>query len=119
MPLKTLKASLYRVLYNNWCFEHFGDEFSENETDDSVIVPEKEGTVNVGWFIFEFIVLSIPITHVHPKGDCDEETYNKLKQVMVLKEDESTEEDFEELETRQKPVDSRWKELEKLKNKLN
>ena len=38
---------------------------------------------------------------------------------MVLKEDESTEEDFEELETRQKPVDSRWKELEKLKNKLN
>ncbi|MBE6312662.1 MAG: DUF177 domain-containing protein [Bacteroidales bacterium] len=98
----------------------FGKEFSENEADDSVIVPEDEGTINVGWFIFEFIVLGIPITHVHPKGACDEETYNRLKQVMVLKEDESSDEEFEEIaDEREKPMDARWSELEKLKNKLN
>jgi len=98
----------------------FGKEFSENEADDSVIVPEDEGTIDVGWFVFEFIVLGIPITHIHPKGECDEETYNKLKQVMVLKEDESSDEDFEEFSgNREKPIDSRWSELEKLKNKLN
>ena len=36
-----------------------GDEFSE--IDDMVVVPEEDGYINVAWFIYEFIALSIPM----------------------------------------------------------
>lgn len=41
----------------------FGKEYAE-ESDEIVIVPEEEGTINVAWFIYEFIALAIPIKHV-------------------------------------------------------
>ena len=36
-----------------------GSEFSE--IDDIVVVPEEDGYINVAWFIYEFIALSIPM----------------------------------------------------------
>ena len=40
-----------------------GADFSE--VNDIVIVPEEDGYINVAWFIYEFIALSIPMKHVH------------------------------------------------------
>ncbi|NLJ20598.1 MAG: DUF177 domain-containing protein [Bacteroidales bacterium] len=55
----------------------FGSKFSEE--NDIVIVPEAEGAINVAWFLYEFIVLNIPVKHVHAPGECDKSMINKLK----------------------------------------
>lgn len=55
----------------------FGNRFSEE--NDTVIVPEAEGGINIAWFLYEFIVLNIPIKHVHPPGECNKAMMSKLK----------------------------------------
>jgi hypothetical protein len=45
----------------------FGDKFSEE--DEIVIVPESEGAINVAWFLYEFILLNIPLKHVHARAN--------------------------------------------------
>ena len=33
-------------------------------------IPEEEGEINIAWFLYEFVVLDIPIKHVHEPGKC-------------------------------------------------
>ncbi|MBR6141585.1 MAG: DUF177 domain-containing protein [Bacteroidaceae bacterium] len=40
-----------------------GEEYADN--GDVVTVPEKDGTINVAWNIYEFAALQIPLRHVH------------------------------------------------------
>ncbi len=56
----------------------FGKEYSE-ESDEIIIIPEDEGEINLAWFIYEFIVLTIPIKHVHAPGKCNKTMTSKLK----------------------------------------
>jgi uncharacterized metal-binding protein YceD (DUF177 family) len=56
----------------------FGKDYSE-ESDEIVIVPESEGTINLAWFLYEFVVLTIPIKHVHALGKCNKQMSAKLK----------------------------------------
>lgn len=46
----------------------FGEEYSED--DDLITVDEREGVLDVAWFIYEFIALNIPAKHVHTPGKC-------------------------------------------------
>ncbi len=44
----------------------FGKEYSE-ESDEIVIIPEADGgEINIAWFLYEFIALSLPTKKVHP-----------------------------------------------------
>ena len=45
-----------------------GDDYADD--GDVVTVPEREGTINVAWNIYEFTALQIPLRHVHPDGKC-------------------------------------------------
>lgn len=56
----------------------FGKEYAE-ESDEIVIIPENEGTINLAWFIYEFIALAIPMKHVHAPGKCNKSMSSKLK----------------------------------------
>ena len=96
-----------------------GAAFSDEE--DMVIVPEEDGYINVAWFMYEFIALSLPMKHVHAPGKCnkgmmgalnkhlrtsvdeEEEKLNKsLEKWHILKEDNQKRElRREELMTRQ------------------
>jgi len=40
-----------------------GEEYADD--GDVVTVPEKDGTINVAWNIYEFAALQIPLRHVH------------------------------------------------------
>ncbi|MFA7358217.1 MAG: DUF177 domain-containing protein, partial [Bacteroidales bacterium] len=51
-------------------FVKFGPEFFE-ESEDMIVVPEREGELNVAWFLYELIVFSIPLKHVHAPGKCN------------------------------------------------
>ena len=92
-----------------------GDEFSE--IDDMVVVPEEDGYINVAWFIYEFIALSIPMKHVHAPGKCNKEMVNKLsKHLRVRGNDEDDIDDVEEDSVSDEPqtIDPRWNELKKI-----
>ena len=67
-----------------------GEDFVDD--GDVVVIPEREGIINVAWNIYEFAALQIPLRHVHP--DCEALS-------------ESSEEER---------VDPRWAELKKLIN---
>lgn len=59
-----------------------GKEFKD-DGDDIVIIPEEQGMINVSWFMYEFIVLDIPVKHVHPYGLCNKEMTKKLGEYVV------------------------------------
>jgi len=54
-----------------------GLEYSE-ESDEIIIIPESEGEINLAWFLYEVIALSIPIKHVHAPGKCNKSMTIKL-----------------------------------------
>lgn len=67
----------------------FGDKF--DEIDEIVIVPESEGAINVAWFLYEFIVLNIPIKHVHAQGECNKNMVSKLRKHITRHKDDEDE----------------------------
>jgi len=72
----------------------FGSEYSE-ESDEIVIIPEVEGEINIAWFLYEFIALTIPIKHVHPRGECNRTVSSKFKKHQAVSaDDEQDEDDF-------------------------
>ena len=90
-----------------------GLEFSDE--DDMVVVPEEDGYINVAWFIYEFIALSIPMKHVHAPGKCNKDMVGKLsKHLRVLSDDEDEGLDFKELADQPQAIDPRWNELKKI-----
>lgn len=58
-----------------------GEHFSEE--GDIVIIPESEGSINVAWFLYEIIVLNIPLKHVHAVGECNKTMVSKLKKHVI------------------------------------
>ena len=48
---------------DNRLLVRLGDTYSED--DDTVTIDENEGILDASWFIYEFIMLAIPIKHVH------------------------------------------------------
>ena len=69
----------------------FGDKFAEE--DDIVIVPDSEGAINIAWFLYEFIVLNIPMKHVHATGECNKTMATKLKKHITRQKGDDDDED--------------------------
>ena len=84
-----------------------GDTYSED--DDTVTIDENEGILDASWFIYEFIMLAIPIKHVHAPGKCNSAMTQKLEELSGAVR--SGEEEAE-------AVDPRWKALSELKSKM-
>lgn len=63
------------------------------EDGEVLVLPEQEPVLNVAWFLYELIVLSIPIKHVHPAGGCNKEMAEKLYEHMAVRADELDEEE--------------------------
>ena len=83
-----------------------GDTYSED--DDTVTVNEDEGILDLSWFIYEFVMLAIPIKHVHAPGKCNSAMTQKLDELSgAVRSGE------EEVKT----TDPRWDALKKLKVK--
>ena len=77
-----------------------------SEEDDVITVPEDEGILDTSWLIYEFIVLAIPIKHVHAPGKCNPAMSQVLEELSA---DRSSDEASDQ------PIDPRWSELLKLK----
>ncbi len=78
----------------------FGSENSEE--DDIMVVDEKEGILDLAWYIYESVVLAIPIRHVHAPGKCNTAMTEALEELSA---DRSSDEESDQ------PVDPRWSKL--------
>ena len=78
-----------------------------SEEDDVIIVPEDEGILDTSWFIYEFIMLAIPIKHVHAPGKCNPAMSKVLEELST---DRSSDEESNQ------PIDPRWSVLLHLNN---
>lgn len=99
-----------------------GSDYSDD--GDCVVVPEAEGYLDLAQFIYEFIVLSMPITCQHEPGKCDDAMMHTLSEHQAAR---SGQEDGEDegldvsadgngsTDASDRPVDERWAALAKLK----
>lgn len=79
----------------------------ENDfTDDEVVfLANNEHRLELGQFIYEFVMTGLPLRLVHDDGECDPSV------------DEFLEEEIkEETETNETMTDPRWEALKKIKN---
>ena len=85
----------------------FGDEYNDEDTD-ILIVPHGTYEINVQQYIYELIVLAVPIKRIHPgveDGTLDSDILKKLEELSPkLKEEKDIEEE----------IDPRWNTLKKL-----
>lgn len=88
----------------------FGEEY-DDEKEDILIIPHGSFEVNIQQFVYETLVLAVPLRRVHPgvlDGTLKSDILDKLEELRpAVQEDES--EDTEENET-----DPRWDDLKKL-----
>lgn len=76
------------------------------EEDDTIVVDENEGILDLSWLIYEFIALAIPIQHVHAPGKCNPAMTQVLEELSA---DRSGDEESSPA------VDPRWEKLKNLK----
>ncbi|WP_242203222.1 YceD family protein [Aestuariivivens insulae] len=85
----------------------FGDEFND-EYIDILIIPHGEHEINIQQYIYELIVLAVPIKRIHPgveDGTLSSDILKKLEELSPkLNKEKQTEED----------IDPRWNTLKKL-----
>ena len=85
----------------------FGEEFN-NDNDELLILPHGEHQIDLAQYIYEMIVLSIPLKRVHPgvkDGTLQTEALKRLNELQVKDE---------EIIKKGEKIDPRWDELKKL-----
>ncbi|RCW93653.1 YceD family protein [Winogradskyella arenosi] len=85
----------------------FGDAYN-NDNEDILIVPHGEYEINVAQYIYELIVLAVPIKRVHPgieDGTLQSDILSKLEELRPS-EDQNTKSSED--------IDPRWDNLKKL-----
>ncbi len=86
----------------------FGQEFND-EHDSILIIPHGEYEINIAQYIYELIILSVPLKRVHPgvkDGTLKSEVLTKLEELSPKQEENKKNTD---------EIDPRW---DKLKNLL-
>jgi len=108
----------FAVSTNNRLIVKLGREYAE-ESDEIVVIPEEEGEINLAWFLYEFIVLTIPIKHIHAPGKCNKVMTSKLKKYSPKSGEDNDDFDFSETdedyinsdEEEENATDPRWDTL--------
>lgn len=86
---------------------NFGDEYND-ENIDILIIPHGTYEVNIQQYIYELIILAVPIKRLHPgieDGTLDSEILEKLEELSPKLKDKKDEEE---------ETDPRWNTLKKL-----
>ncbi len=86
---------------------NFGDEFN-NDNEELLIVPHGEHQIDISQYIYEMVVLSVPLKRVHPgikDGSLKTPVLDKLKELSGNEKKEIIQEEN---------TDPRWDKLKKL-----
>lgn len=82
-----------------------GKEYSED--DDLITIDENDGTLDITWFVYEYIALAIPMKHTHADGECNASMMELLEAHTVQAQDDEEPE-----------IDPRWEQLKKIRNNI-
>lgn len=92
---------------NHHLVVNFGEEYND-EDDALLVVPHGTYEVNIQQYIYELIILSLPVKKVHPgveDGTLNSEILDKLKELTPKETEE---------QSSKNEIDPRWDELKKL-----
>ncbi|MBL0014535.1 MAG: DUF177 domain-containing protein [Flavobacterium sp.] len=84
----------------------FGEQFN-NDNEELLILPHGEHQIDIKQYVYEMIVLSVPLKKVHPgvkDGTLKTPVLDKLNELSQKDQKQSTEEE----------IDPRWDKLKKL-----
>jgi uncharacterized metal-binding protein YceD (DUF177 family) len=104
---RCLDAFPHEVVVRQTLFMKYGQQ--EEELDANVVVVSREDNqVDLGKYMYEYLVLALPVRRVHPdlangSPGCNPDMLQKLEEHIVTQETERT--------------DPRWDELKKLMDK--
>lgn len=92
----------------------YGEEYDDS-SDEILVIPESENSLNVANMLYDTIMLAIPIQHFHPEGECNGEM------IRILGEHRAQEESGGEDggETGLSAKDPRWEALRGLTENNN
>jgi len=98
--------------YQTRLYVKFGEVYDE-PTEEIIVLPREEHELNVAQILYDLVVTSMPIRHLHPVNEdgvraCNPEMVQKLSEYLVDSEDELEQEN---------DSDPRWEELKKLIDK--
>ncbi len=79
----------------------------DEENGDVVFIPRSQTVIDISEWLYEFVMLSVPIQHIHPNNDdgtsgCNQEALKLLNKMAE--------------EAPKEQINNLWKGLEKLKN---
>ncbi|HET8737199.1 MAG TPA: DUF177 domain-containing protein [Pricia sp.] len=83
----------------------FGDAYNDDD-DDILVIPHGEHKVNIGQYVYEMLVLAVPLKRVHPgvlDGSLQSDALKKLEELQP-----------KEAKKNRTESDPRWNELKKL-----
>ena len=86
----------------------FGEEFN-NDNEELLILPFGEFEIDIIQYVYEMIVLSVPLKRVHPgvkDGSLKTEVLDKLNELQVKEVDNK--------ENKEEDIDPRWDKLKQL-----
>jgi len=89
------------------------------EIDENVMMITRDTpSINVAQLVYEFILLSLPLKKIHPdhRNALDEEN-DEIDGGYVYIDEEESEEESTNTEEKDTPIDPRWAQLSKFKNK--
>lgn len=110
-------------------FVKYGEDYND-DSDELLIIPEGDLSLNVAYMIHDTVALTIPIKHVHPLGKCNRAMSALLKKhraqgggMSADSDEELVDEMLDEVDddvrdSDEEPTDPRWNELKKL-NDIN
>ncbi|WP_372744230.1 DUF177 domain-containing protein [Lutibacter sp.] len=91
----------------------FGQEYND-ENEELLIIPHSEFKINVAQYIYEAIVLNVPLKRIHPgikDGTLESDVLEKLKELEIKDLDQEIEE--QDI----KDIDPRWNKLKEYTNR--
>ncbi len=91
----------------------FGDEFND-ENDELLIIPHSDYKLNIAQYIYEAIVLAVPIKKVHPgveDGTLKSEILDKLNEFKI--KDNNIENSHLDVNNSEE-IDPRWNKLKSI-----
>lgn len=100
----------------------YGDDYND-DSDDLLVIPASDATLNIAYMIYDTVALSIPMKHVHPLGKCNRAMSAMLKKHRAgnaaSNEDAALEEQLmDEMDSMEStsgsPGDPRWDALKNI-----
>ena len=103
---RSLEAFEYPMEIDRTILFKFGQEEKEL-SDEIVLITREQPSLDIGQYLYELIVVSLPMKRLHPKFQHDDQEESEIQLVYSSPIDENIKEED--------AIDPRWEKLKKLK----